>query len=513
MHDTDPIESKATHVTFFEDRAKVMRRASTTLEPGRHLVRISGITVLIDDPSLVVRAKSTDARVLTSRVHRKFDLVPTASESEIARLEDARRDAWRTLELHRRELARRTAERKRLGNLEHAMLHQLQQVPRGGLDADGWRDALARLTGEYDANSETYAKAVESVAAARRDEARADLLLDQARMETPELDAAIEVEVEVDAAGSITFELEYFTPCALWRPSHIARLSPNRDAINLRMLGTVWQVTGENWEDVQCRFSTARPTQAAEAPLITDDWLRARPKTDEERKVVQVEARDVDIANTGSEVAGQIEQMPGVDDGGEPLTLTATEAVTIPSTGEPFRVEVQSIDVPCSADLVAYPEKSTVPFLRARGTWTHDTPVLAGPVVVMRGNEYAGRSRIDFVSSGETFELGFGVESGISIHRTLDDEHKTTAVTGKNVLYRTVKVFVSNLSGSTRHLTVVERVPVSEIEEVAVKKIHSEVPPDEDGFVEFALKLEPRAVQTHEISYRVEYGSKVRLSW
>lgn len=514
MHDETTIQSRATEVTFFEDRARVIRTAVTKLSAGNQTIRIGGLTVLVDDASLVVRVLRGDARVLTSRVHRRIRTVPAASEDEIDRLADDRREKWRSLELHRRELARCTTERRRLVSLEQSILHAMQPVPHSAeTRVETWKGAFDRLTTEFDSLEKRYADAVEVVAAARRAESRASLLLDQARVERPEIDASLEVELAVGDAGECEIEFEYFTPCALWRPSHIARLSSSRDSLNLRMLGTVWQQTGESWEAITCRFSTARPTQAAEAPLITDDWLRARPKTDEEKNVVQVEARDVDIASTGSEVAGQVEQMPGVDDGGEPLTLLASEPVSIPSNGEPFRVEVQSVDVPCDTDLVAYPEKSSVPFLRARGTWSHEVPILAGPVVVMRGNEYAGRSRVDFVSSGETFELGFGVESGISIHRTIDDEHKTTAVTGKNILHRTVKVFLSNLSGTAKNLTLIERVPVSEIEEVTVKKVDAEVPPDVDGFVEFAVELAPRAVETHEVSYRVEYGSKVRLSW
>lgn len=513
MPEQTTFESRATQVTFFEDRARVTRVATFPITPGRHTVRIGGVTVLIDDPSVVVRPRSAGARVLTARVHRVLRSVPAASGAEIERLEEERRHRWRELELHRRELARNSSARRRVATLEQALLAAMQPVPDGLGDTASWADALERITAELDLLEERYAAVVDAVASARRAEARATLLLDQARAEHPEIDAALEVELEADEEAQLTVEFEYFTPCALWRPSHVARLSAARDAIDLRMFGTVWQQTGERWEDIRCRFSTARPTQAAAAPLVTDDWLRARPKTDEERQSVQVEARDVDIANTGTELGGQVEAMPGVDDGGEPLTLDAAEPVTIPSNGEPFRVEVLAVQAACKADIVAFPERSTVPYVRARGTWSHDIPILAGPVVVMRGNEYVGRSRIDFVASGETFELGFGVDSGVSVHRTLDDEHKTTAVTGKNVLHRTVKVYLSNLSDRPRHLTVVERIPVSEIEEVSVKKVDASVTPDADGFVEFAVELAPHAVATEKLAYRVEYGSKVRLSW
>jgi uncharacterized protein (TIGR02231 family) len=512
---TDSIESRAVEITFFEDRAQVRRTATVTLQAGQQEVSIAGVTLLVDDTTLVARIRGEgDARVLTSRVRRRMRTVAVATEDEIESLEEKQLQAWQALEEARVELTLTKNQRDRVVGLEQSLLRAMYPVPTGeNTGAEQWRGAFEKLVASAEELDGQYAEAVEAVAERRRAESRARVLLEQAKMEKPEIESTVEVQIEAEQEGSYELELEYYTPCALWRPSHIARLAGDRKSMSLRMFGTVWQQTGEVWNNVKCRFSTARPTQAAEAPLLREDVLYARPKTEQERRVVQVEARDVDIASTGSERAGQVDEMPGVDDGGEPLTLVAVENVSIPSTGEPFRVEVNQAQVDCETGLVAYPERSSVPFLRARGVWEHDIPVLAGPVVVMRGNEYAGRSRIDFVPPGERFELGFGVDSGISLHRSLDDEHKTTAVTGKNILHRTIKIFVSNLSDERRYLNVLERVPVSELEEVTVKKIQSEVTPDEDGFVEFAVELEPREVRTHEIRYRVEYGSKVRLTW
>ena len=510
------LQSRAIAVTFFEDRARVVRHAKISdLAPGRHTVRVDGVSMLVDDTSLIVRCGADGARVLTSRVHRQLRSRTTADPDAIRALQSRADEARYLLEHRLREVNRRFREQGRVIALEDAFVDAISDLPRGEKsDSDTWRAALSEVDAAFAAAEDAFVTAMDALQDAEREGARAELLLTQARAEHPELVAFVEVELEVtEDVASSGLELEYFVPCALWRPSHVARLNADQTELSLRMMATVWQCTGEQWNGVRCRFSTARPTRAAEAPLIDDDWLRSRPKTPEERRVVDVEARDVDISTTGSEVGGNVDQMPGVDDGGEPLTLDAADAVSIPSTGEPFRVEIGVFDAACRTDVVAMAERSTVPYLRARGTWEHEIPVLAGPLVVMRGNEYAGRSHIDFTSSGEDFEVGFGVDTGISVHRTVDDEHKTTAVMGKNLLQRTIKVFISNLSAQRRHLTIVERVPVSEIEEVSIKSVTAESKPDQDGFVEFGVTLEPRAVSSHTISYRVEYGSKVRVSW
>ncbi len=507
------VEGRAIEVVFFEDRAQVTRRAEVDLNEGITEVSIGGLSLLTDDSTVVARViDGGEVKTLTSRVRRVRENVREMSEEEIGHLTREVRTSWVAREELRRQLTRFERELHRTRRLEGQFLDAMGDVP-GTADAEQWRDGLGRL-GQ---------RQMELVGAIHDARGRADRLeealdlarerLARARVSHPQVNARAEIQFECTSARRAEVEVSYYVPCALWRPSHLARLSADRATLRFTMSGTVWHATGERWENVRCVFSTARPTRASEAPTIDDDVLRARPKTEYERQVVEVQARDVDISSTGSERSGAVEQMPGVDDGGEPLRLTSLDTVTIPGTGEPFRVPFASHEVPCEAGLVAIPEKSTVPFLRVRGTWDGDQPLLAGPVTVMRGNEYAGRSRVDFVAPGANFEVGLGSDGAVSVHRSVDDEHKTTRVTGKNILNREVRVALSNLSGQKQHLAVLERVPVSELEEVDVRDLVTAMPPDEDGFVEFGVELAPHEVRTLTIGYRVEYGSRVRLSW
>ncbi|MCA8938134.1 MAG: DUF4139 domain-containing protein, partial [Planctomycetes bacterium] len=96
----------------------------------------------------------------------------------------------------------------------------------------------------------------------------------------------IEVQVDASSMDDVELQVTYRTPCALWRPEHLARL--NRDAkqaksgeLEWTTWAVVWQRTGEDWKDVELAFSTARPAQVADAPELTDDSLSKRKKTAE----------------------------------------------------------------------------------------------------------------------------------------------------------------------------------------------------------------------------------------
>ena len=87
----------------------------------------------------------------------------------------------------------------------------------------------------------------------------------------PVVEAAIELQLDSQGAAELTLELTYRTPCALWRPEHLCRLTQTADGgaqLQLTSAAVVWQRTGEDWTDVHCRFSTARPTQLATPPLL-----------------------------------------------------------------------------------------------------------------------------------------------------------------------------------------------------------------------------------------------------
>lgn len=513
--------SSVTRVTLFEDRAEVVRHIQATLAVGVTWLRIGGIATMVSDPSVLANVQSVrggSARVLSARVVRRVRQMPVCSESEVAAREQAQKNAQaRRLTAERTVEALGTHEARIASLLEHWAV-ALKRVPRSAAtDLNGWRSAYARMVQAQQQALDDLTAARSELAEAERDLHRCDLRLAQARRVEPRFEAAVELQVESAIAGSAQLELSYRTPCALWRPEHLCRLNTAADgspSLHITTWATAWQCTGEDWRDVTLRFSTARPAQAANAPPLAEDNLRLRRKTDQEKRSVIVEAREQVIAVAGLG-RGQraVEEMPGVDDGGEPLTFSAQRPTSLPSTGMPVRVEICTLTLPCQIERVAFPEKSMGAHLRATATLTGTRPLLAGPVHVIRGTELAGRSRVLFVAPGEPFELGFGIDDGLRVRRKVDESRETTAVLGTQKITRTVRLYVSNLSGERKPVLLTERVPVSEIRDV---EINVQPGPgmrfdSKDGFVRIDCDLDPSATKEVSFSYRIEAAARVVL--
>ena len=524
MTDTpDALETRARRVVFFEDRAQVHRHATASLEAGTHTLVLRGVTPLIDDPSLVVELEPSGdtARVLTARVRRHMRTEREGSEAEIAALEQRVVRAERALERAQRD--RHNAERalERTASLERALLEQLTGAPLTDAGPpEQWADSIDSLGQAQHEDLEATLEHLEAIDQAQRERDRAQALLAQARRTTQDVEARVEVQVRLEQPAELDLELRYFTPCALWRPSHRARLRRDDEQgprLIIETLATLWQATGERWDQIECAFSTARPSQAARPPTLSDDHLSARPKTDRERRVVDVEARDVSLETTGPEGRRGVSEMPGVDDGGEPLTLEATRPVSPTSNGRPFQVPLETIELPCEVETRAYPELSRTAHLCARATWSHAHPAAGRP------RDPAARVRARRLRPHHDGPARGALRAGLwpreqPAHPTrardrgrlqlLLPESQAPARAHRHPLP------VEPERGA-RALTLTERLPVSEIEQVSVEltEAPASARPDADGMLTLHIELDPHETTRQQIVYRVEHAHNVNLSW
>ncbi|HVK68060.1 MAG TPA: DUF4139 domain-containing protein [Polyangium sp.] len=527
VRSSEPSQDRAHHpsrvarVTLFEDRAEVVRRASFRASKGARWEAIAGVSLLVDDGTVQAKVTKGEARVLSARVLRRAHEERALGREEIEALEREARAAR-----DRVAAADRAIERSQRG-LQHHYELATQWVksaslgPRKASDPDvagSYREGWRAIDGAAKASLDEVARIREERAQADLDRRRAEARLAEGRAEKPRYDAVIEVEIDAAEAGDVEVEITYRLPCALWRPEHLARLvsdgpEATAGAVEIVTYATAWQRTGEAWDDVDLRFSTARPTRAASPPLLADDVLASRKKTDEERRNIVVAAREQSIQLAGLDRGDRAaSEMPGVDDGGEPITYTGKERASLPSNGRPCRVEIGRMTVKAELARVVIAVRSPAAHLRATATLEGAGPLLAGPVRLARGASLVGRARLDFVGKGEPFELGFGPDDAIRVRRSEDEKRDTQAITGAQRIERKVTLYLSNLSNKARKVVVTERIPVSEIEDVEIHLGEAGgFSLDKDGFLRATVDVGAHATRTLVYTFELRAGARVML--
>lgn len=459
------MNAPVTRVTVLEDRAAVTRAGTFALAAGQHRITIDRVSPVLVDKTLI--GVATGGRVLDVRCERYLApwRDPSAGSTELAsELRQERTALVGQRELQSARAAAATAEANALSELAGAALADLATGATRGLQVPTPAARLAEIdTLEAEARARRALAELASAELARQI-SRLDQRIARAEAEAGEEAARLHVDILVETAGAVGLSIDYVVPGAAWRPYHRAVLTRPTGQVQWQTTACVWQATGEDWVDAALTFSLERPSLGIEPPDLVDDELRARRRP--EHVTVEVREQEHHTAGLGSAGAPEV---PGIDDGGLALVLTAA-AATVRADGAPHRIPVGGFVAAAQVTLVAIPLRSPWVHVRARIVNPGPLPLLAGPVDLVMASGYVGRTEIDFVGPNEKFYVGFGPESELRVHRTeTKDRDDAGLLGGWNTTTTRVAVRVSNLGASPRTILVTERIPISEVEQVNVQ--------------------------------------------
>jgi hypothetical protein len=514
--DSKPIPLPVTAVTCLEDRALVERAVRLDLTAGVQRLRLGPVSALAVDRTLHAELTSGHpATVLDARIVRTWtprQPLPSADDdSPLRRRVHTLEEERLTLERRRDRLRARL---DLLGGLAADVLREIGEgAGSGETEGPRWARELDRVDAERDTYGERLRAVEARLAALAVELGETERAMDLAEEEPAELVAHVELTVEAAAAGPVGLRLTHLTPCALWRPAYRAVL--DGDSLTLETDAMVWQRTGEDWSDVRLTLSTARSASATEPPRLAEDRLTLRERSAAERRTVDVELREEEIADLGPvPVLG----LPGVDDGGETRVLSAPAPVSVPGDGRAHRVPLSVFTTGASSEYSCSPELSPLVTQVVRCDNRSGHVLLAGPVDLVRGSGFTGRGTLDFTAPGAPVELAFGSRDDHRVVREAEESRDSTGITQRTVVTRTVRLHLSRFSAPGEHgervIVVRERIPVSEVSAVEVrlrKEACSPAPDavDADGIARWDVPLPPGGRRTVTLVYELSASAKV----
>jgi hypothetical protein len=514
---TDPelIPAPVTAVTCLEDRAQVERTVALDLSAGVRRLRLGPVSALAVDRTLHAELTADhQASVLDARLVRTWaprGPLPTSDDSALRRRVHALEEERFALEQRSDRLRARL---DLLGRLTTDLLREIGEgAGSGETDTTRWAEELDRVDAERDEHSELLRAAQARLAELTTQIRETEHAVHLSEQQPSELLAHVELTVRSAAAGPARLRLSHLVPCALWRPAYRAAL--DGDALTLESDAMVWQRTGEDWTDVRLALSTARSALATEPPRLTEDRLTLTDRSPAERRTVEVELREEEIADLGpAPVLG----LPGVDDGGETRVLHSPAPVSVPADGRAHRVPLSSATTTASSQYVCSPELSPLVTQVVRFDNPSGHALLAGPVDLVRGSGFSGRGTLDFTAPGGPVELAFGSHDDYRVVRETEESRDTTTMTQRTTVTRTVRLHLSRFSPPGAHgeqrVVLRERIPVSEVSAVEVrlrKEACSPVPDavDDEGIARWDIALPPGGRRTVTLAYELSASGKV----
>lgn len=434
------VTSAIDRVTVFTSAASIHRTARARVPRGEHQLVFAGLPAGLSDESVRVGGfgPGATAEAVTIRVGRMGEV----NEAELTRA---------TTEL--------AALQRRRGVLVEAIgAHATPEALRQREELDTSLAALTQRVAQLQAAAAVPAK-------------------------------FITVDLTTEREGELDLSVEYLVPgAASWQPSYAAHLTPDGTHVTLDVLAAVQQNTLEDWTDVRMSVSTVMPTTSLTLPHLAERTIELEPV--EEIEVSQVTRFAMGRA---AGMASRPGRTPMEDSGGlaaparvrpetQPVAqrqgvvqsnllsarLEIPTAVTVRAGAPARRVLAARATLDTTLEHLTAPRESNAVFLVARARNAQRFPLLAGNVALFIGGDYVGTTALAGVPVEEEFSLPFGVDSGVTIDRTLADR-RVARVNGRDEVTVRYDYRLSNHRERAVDVVVLDHLPVSRSQGLTVQ--------------------------------------------
>ncbi|WP_458879827.1 DUF4139 domain-containing protein [Arenibacterium sp. CAU 1754] len=511
--DTIPVASPVTHVTVYTQGATIIRRAPFSVPQGKHDLILYDIPATTDLSLVRVTVEGVRAGPITLR----SDFVPPRDADKSPEVQAAE-NRVEQIERQIQSVQDRAAQARLAGEAAKTSKRFLGDLGKseGMADADlSTLRALSQLVGEEAlAASQTAHNGEVSAKRIERDLKDLNDDLDAARQAltalTPESDerAMIAVEVEADAATDGTVTVTYLTYEAQWQPVYDLHLTRGETASLAMERGAfVRQETGENWTDVNLTLSTVRPANQIQPSRIYS----------ERRRIVD----PLPPGNYGS-LAEPIMETPVVVEeasarvnlDGYAVVYEYPNPVTITTDADAVRLRLDELTMAADVAARAVPSRDDTAFVMAHVKNTSQELILPAYIATLYVDGVFVGNLDDFggIPAGDEADIPFGPINGLRLKRTVlnQNEGGRGIISKSNERSQLVRIDVSNLGNDTWPVTVLDRVPYSNQEDLEITWSADPAPKftnyeDRRGILAWDMTLKPGETRTIEL--------KQTLSW
>lgn len=259
-----PIEAEINQVTVFLNGAQITRTGSLSVSEGRSTISLKGLSDAINEQSIQIRALN-DFTIL-SVLHELDYLDAQTRSKQINTLEDKEEDLNDQIKKQEELQAAYKSE------LNMIQTNQLIRGEQSGVTADQLRQMADFYRSRIRDIRMKMLEISHTIRSLKKELVKITRQLAELDAQKDKPTGNIIVEIESDRAQTIEMEFAYLVRNAGWTPVYDLRVKSIKQPVNLAYKASVYQQTGNNWNQVSLTLSTADPSQSGQVPSL-NPWL------------------------------------------------------------------------------------------------------------------------------------------------------------------------------------------------------------------------------------------------
>ncbi|MCR4336967.1 MAG: mucoidy inhibitor MuiA family protein [Candidatus Omnitrophica bacterium] len=525
-----PTTSQIREVTVYPGAAHITREASIELSPGEHSVVFEGIIPEIDENSLSVAGRGT-AQVKLFGAYMKKEYRKETADKRVQELQKEIQEV--ADQIHQNEIQIGILDKK-IKFLDSVTLFSEKQLPKDLVTTMPTADSLAGTLKFLSDSLQEVEQSREAIRLKNRELAKEKEVLERqlGQLQSPQekLVRSIVVDLKCEQAGKFSLDVAYLVHGANWRSVYDARSELEKGQVDLTAYGVVQQTTGEDWQNVELTLSTARPTQGGRMPYVSP-WIIQEVRPMAQRRMAMMEKaaapagqyQSFDMAQEGMMARVNEErekeadvQMAEVGQKGVSVIYKLARPVTIKSDGTENKYPISTQTLKAEFEYSSYPRVSSSTYLGSVVNNSPDLQLLPGEINLFLGDDYVGKSNIDYIQPGQEFNLFLGVDDSVQVKREeMERKMDDVLIAGipsanKNITVKH-KLTIENYKNQKIKYHLFEAIPVSENDRIKVKTFDVSVKPtdvnwkDRKGIWHWVLELQPGEKKEITYGFNVEY--------
>ena len=304
------------------------------------------------------------------------------------------------------------------------------------------------------------------------------------------------------------------------------RFSSESDRLLFEYDAMVSQATGENWDNIDLKLSTARTSTSGTLPEL-DPWrinflrppapasLRSNmPKRKLARPKDELLGMAAPMAEPEEELVAAAIREASVEQAGASVLFRVSGATGIAGNNNETRVGISRMEFPAEYFYRSVPKLSQFAYRTARFTNSSDFPILPGRANIYHDGSMISNSAFKLIMPEQKSDVSLGVDEGLKVeYRFLKKFRKNEGLINKRTSMQFMYcINIENNTNSEVDLEVFDQFPISQDKEIEVKLILPEtgrndeqVSLDDESKITWNLSLASGEKLELPLTYLVEY--------
>jgi uncharacterized protein (TIGR02231 family) len=501
------VSSVVSNVTVFSSQAQVTRTAKVNLEAGVFNIVFEKLSPYINMNSLEIKADA--GLTILSVCNRNDFLNRNEKPADIVLLEDslvninaaiADFKADKESIVHQKDLmlANRNVGSNQTG-VKSDELEDLMELYQKKLDV--FKINWFRL-GNLETKYYGYKNTVE---------------LQLAAYNNGKLTLNNEVILTVKAENNVqnaNINLTYLVGNVSWQPFYDIRIKDNKSNVQVFLKANITQTTGEDWNNVNLKLTTANPAVGGIKPELQTNWLGFVQIVKQEVASNKIKMLGGMSDDMGYHIDGvrvmedkKVNNKPTVSQNLFNIEFETNIAYTIPSDNQNHQVDLTSFSQGAIYGYAVVPKLNKEVFVTAQVLANDLINQISGEANVYYDGTFTGKTFIS-PTTNDTLLLTLGRNTRIQVERIKLKEFCSKSFFGSTKKDQiTYEIKVKNTQKDPIILTIEDQIPVSNNSEIEVKVLEYEGATYDVNKGKLTWKMELKADESKLVKFSFEVKS------